>query len=117
MTTGAGNLAETRLQHVVLLDFPEALSADDDATLRSMVAAFPAKIGLMIECHFGSDLTGARTRGYDYLLYSVFADEDALHEYTVHPVHQELLRFLDGHNCRRLGFDYHLDGSTDAFVR
>ena len=48
------------LQHIVLMRFPEALSADEDATLRTMVASWPDEIGTMTELRFGGDLTGQR---------------------------------------------------------
>jgi hypothetical protein len=103
----------TRLQHVVLLGFPEPLSVEDDEQLRSMVASWPEKIGTMSECRVGSDLTGARTRGYQYLLHLVFPDADVLAAYVAHPVHQEMVAFLDERSCTRLAFDYYLDASTD----
>jgi Stress responsive A/B Barrel Domain len=102
-----------RLQHVVLMSFPEALSPGEDEQLRAMVASWPQKIATMSECRVGSDLTGARTRGYQYLLHTVFPDADALAAYIEHPAHQELVAFLDDRDCTRLAFDYYLDASTD----
>ncbi|MBA2559450.1 MAG: Dabb family protein [Propionibacteriales bacterium] len=104
---------QTRLQHVVLFSFPEPLSEADDAEFRAMIASWPDKIGTMSECRVGSDLTGARTRGYQYLLYTVFPDTEVLADYVAHPVHQEMIAFLDARECTRLGFDYYLDDTTD----
>ena len=100
------------LQHIVLMKFPTSLSADKDATLREMVASWPGEIGTMTELRFGGDLTGNRARGYQYLLVTVFPDADTLAAYVAHPVHQELVRFLDDHDCERLAFDYYLDDAT-----
>ncbi len=100
------------LQHVVLLKLPTPLSPAEHEQVRSMVASWPTEIGLMTELRFGADLTGARTRGYDFLLVTVFADADALAAYVAHPVHQEFVRWLDDHDCERLAFDYYLDEST-----
>ncbi len=61
------------LQHIVLFSFPRPLSADEEAEMRAMVASWPDQIGLMDKCRFGTDLTGARTRGYTQLLYTEFA--------------------------------------------
>jgi len=94
------------LQHVVLMRFPAPLDAADDARLREMVNSWPDKIGTMTECRVGSDLTGARSQGWHYLLHTVFPDETTLQAYIDHPVHQELVTFLNERQCERLAFDY-----------
>ncbi len=104
---------ESRLQHVVLFKFPVPLTAHEDAELRSMVASWPEEIGTMSECRFGGDLSGERTRGYHYLLSTVFPSAQVLAEYVAHPVHQELVAWLDARQCERLAFDYYLDEATD----
>src|SRR3979411_1711975 len=45
------------LQHIVLFSFPSALSAEDEAELRAMVASWPRGIGLMTQCPLGSEIT------------------------------------------------------------
>ena len=100
------------LQHIVLFSFPRPLSADEEAEMRAMVASWPGKIGLMGKCRFGTDLTKARTRGYEYLLYTEFADVDALNDYRAHPVHLRFLDWLVERDCTPLAFDYHLDSQT-----
>jgi hypothetical protein len=100
------------LQHIVLMKFPAPLSVEEDARLRSMVACWPEEIGTMTELRFGGDLTGERTRGYQYLLVTTFPDAETLADYVAHPVHQQLIRFLDEQACERLAFDYYLDEST-----
>lgn len=100
------------VQHIVLFSFPEELSAGDATDMRDMVASWPAEIGLMTKCRFGTDLTGARTRGYPYLLYTEFPDVGALETYRAHPLHQQFLAWLTERDCTPLAFDYHLDGQT-----
>lgn len=97
------------LQHVVLMSFPTDLSDGEDAELRAMVASCLREIATMSAARIGRDLTGERTRGYQYLLYTVFPDAAALTEYVAHPVHQKLVRWLDERNCQRLAFDYYID--------
>jgi hypothetical protein len=106
----------TRLQHVVLMSFPDELTDEEDAELRAMVLSWPREIGTMSEARIGTDLTGTRTRGYQYLLHMIFPDAETLAGYVAHPVHQELVRFLDERSCQRLAFDYYLDETTDAFA-
>ncbi|MBA3234015.1 MAG: Dabb family protein [Propionibacteriales bacterium] len=102
----------TSLQHVVLLKFPAPLSEVEAEQTRAMVARWPGDIGTLTELRFGADLTGTRTRGYQFLLVTVFPDADTLAAYVAHPVHQEFVRWLDDHDCERLAFDYYLDEST-----
>ncbi len=100
------------LQHIVLFSFPRELSDTDAARMRAMVASWPAEIGLMSSCRFGTDLTRARTRGYGYLLYTEFPDADALSQYRAHPVHQQFLDWITERDCTPLAFDYYLDERT-----
>jgi hypothetical protein len=97
------------------MSFPRDLSVEEADRMREIVHSFPERIGTMTECRIGADLTGARTHGYQYLLYTVFSDAEALATYVAHPRHQELVRFLDERDCQRLAFDYYLDETTDAF--
>ena len=100
------------VQHIVLFSFPRPLSAEEAATMRSMVAAWPSEIGLMTKCRFGTDLTGARTRGYAYLLYTEFPDAATLARYQSHPTHLEFLGWVTERDCTPLAFDYYLDDTT-----
>jgi hypothetical protein len=103
----------SRLQHIVLMQFPGDLDADEDAELRRIVRSLPSAIEELLVCRFGSDLTGARTRGYQYLLFTELRDTDALAAYVAHPAHQVLVRWLDAHACERLAFDYYVDPPAD----
>lgn len=100
------------LQHIVLFSFPAELSAADDADMQRQVASWATEIATMGRLRFGRDLTGARTRGYGYLLYTEFEDEQALQAYRDHPVHQYFLAWLTERDCTPLAFDYHLDTTT-----
>jgi hypothetical protein len=100
------------LQHIVLFSFPRDLSDADAARMREMVASWPAQIGLMTKCRLGTDMTGARTRGYGYLLYTEFPDVDSMNAYRAHPVHMTFMDWLAEHDCTPLAFDYLLDAQT-----
>ncbi len=100
------------LQHIVLFSFPRELSDGEAAQMRDMVASWPKEIGLMGKCRFGTDLTKARTRGYEYLLYTEFADVEALNKYRAHPVHLRFMDWLAERDCTPLAFDYYLDEQT-----
>ena len=100
------------LQHVVLFSFPQDLSPADAADMRGQVEAWPDTIPGIRALRFGTDLTGERTRGHQYLLYTEFDDEDTLRAYQGHPVHQRFLKWIVDHDCTPLAFDYHLTEET-----
>ncbi|HEX4064326.1 MAG TPA: Dabb family protein [Streptosporangiaceae bacterium] len=100
------------LQHIVLFSFPRPLSAAEAGQMRAMVASWPTEIGLMSKCRFGTDATGARTRGYDYLLFTEFADMETMERYRNHPVHLRFLDWITERECTPLAFDYYLDEGT-----
>jgi hypothetical protein len=100
------------LQHIVLFSFPRNLSDAEAAQMRDMVASWPAQIGLMTRCRLGPDLTGARNRGYSYLLFTEFPDVDAMNSYREHPVHLKFMDWLAERDCTPLAFDYLLDEHT-----
>jgi len=100
------------LQHIVLFSFPRALSDEEAARMREMVASWPEQIGLMSKCRLGTDLTGARTRGYSYLLYTEFPDVETMNANRAHPVHLEFMDWLAQRDCTPLAFDYLLDEQT-----
>jgi hypothetical protein len=100
------------LQHIVLFSFPQPLTAGEEEQMRAMVASWPKEIGLMTKCRFGTDITGARNRGYGYLLYTEFADMETMTRYRDHPVHQRFFEWIMERDCTPLAFDYYLDSST-----
>jgi hypothetical protein len=100
------------LQHIVLFSFPHELSEAEAAQMRDMVASWPGEIGLMTRCRLGTDLTGARNRGYSHLLYTEFPDVATMNEYRAHPVHVTFMNWLADRECTPLAFDYELDEQT-----
>jgi hypothetical protein len=100
------------LQHIVLFSFPAEPSAEDAADMRNHILGWRGVIPNIRTIRFGRDITGARTRGYQYLLYMEFDDEDDLRAYQQHPVHQRFLQWVIDHNCTPLAFDYHLTDDT-----
>ncbi len=103
------------IQHVVLLRFPADLSPQDDKAIRARVADWPTEIGGFRRLRFGSDLTGARTAGYHYLLFTEFDDEAAQRRYSAHPVHREFIDWIHDRGSQSLAFDYEL-GPDTAFA-
>jgi hypothetical protein len=100
------------LQHIVLFSFPRELGEDEVAQMWDMVGSWPKEIGLMTKCRLGGDLTGARTQGYGYLLYTEFSDVETMNAYRAHPAHVRFNNWLIERDCTPLAFDYLLDDHT-----
>jgi hypothetical protein len=100
------------VQHVVLFAFAEDLTAAQAKQMRDHVESWPELIGQINHIRLGSDITGTRTRGHQYLLYTEFDSIELLHRYQQHPVHQKFLAWVIDNNCTPLAFDYELDPTT-----
>lgn len=100
------------IQHVVLLNFARELTADEHAELARQIRAWPKAIGGFLELRFGRDLTGARTRGYQYLLFEVFPDDATLKAYASHPLHRAFADWVHVRGCEEIAFDYVIDDET-----
>ncbi|MDQ6686151.1 MAG: Dabb family protein [Actinomycetota bacterium] len=100
------------VQHIVLFAFAEDLDAADELDMRSQVESWPQEIGQINMIRFGKDITGARTRGHQYLLSTEFDSEELLHRYQQHPIHQKFLAWVLDHDCVPLAFDYELTHET-----
>ncbi|SRR5579875_558653 len=100
------------VQHVVLFSFAPPLSPEEEADMAARIRSWPAEIGGFTTLRFGTDLTGARTQGYSYLLYTQFPDQDALARYQDHPIHRAFAEWVVRRQGRVLAFDYLLDATT-----
>jgi heme-degrading monooxygenase HmoA len=105
------------LQHIVLFAFAAELDDQDAAEMRAQIEDWPDRIGGFEAIRFGRDITGARTRGHQYLLYTEFQDEPALVAYQQHPLHQHFLKWVLDHDCTPLAFDFELNQDTVIWPR
>ncbi len=105
------------LQHIVLFEFSDDLDDADVADMRSQIQSWPEKIGGISLIRFGADMTGARTKGHQYILYTEFEDPAALRAYQQHPVHQVFLKWVVDHGCSPLAFDYDINQDTVIWPR
>ncbi len=103
------------VQHVVLFRFPRDLADDAEGELFAQVRAWPERIGGFARLRIGRDLTGARSRGYQYLLFAEFEDHDRLEAYVPHPVHRAFSDWIVEHGGETLAFDYALTNEAVAF--
>jgi stress responsive alpha/beta barrel protein len=100
------------LQHVVLFALPKQDPGEEARLLESAVSSWPGQIPNVRCLRLGRDLTGARSRGYDYLMYMEFEDAADLRSYQEHPAHVRFTEWLRAVGCQVLVMDYVLDEST-----
>jgi hypothetical protein len=100
------------IQHVVLFRFPTELTGEEEREALDQIRSWPAEIGGFTKLRFGRDLTGDRSQGYQYLLFTEFESDQALADYLPHPVHQRFSRWVAERGCQTLAFDYRLDEAT-----
>lgn len=100
------------LLHTVLLSFDPELGPEDVAAMHEQLRTWPEEIGGFEALALGPPLFEQRSRGYQWMIHIVVADEEALARYTVHPVHQRFARWAADHGATVLAFDYYLDGET-----
>lgn len=80
----------------------------EENEMRAQIMVWPKEIGLMTKLRFGADLTGARTQGYQYLLFTEFKDLDQLKQYRDHPTHLRFMEWTQERSCEVLAFDYEI---------
>ena len=102
------DLTDGRVQHVVLFDFPERLTDEEETEMFSMVTAWRDDIPGLTGLRLGRDV-GGRADGFDYLLLTEFEDEAAHQAYYGHPDHVRFSEWVGERNCRVLRVDYPLD--------
>lgn len=93
-----------KLVHIVFFRLPESgpLSAEDVAAkLRTLEGNVPTLESLEI----GIDVARS-DRAWDVILHAVFADQQALDAYRVHPFHKDVLAWLVAHNMTTAVVDY-----------
>ena len=103
------------LKHIVLFTMKETEngSASDHArTLQKMLEALPGHIPQIHYLEAGiNQVTGDAAAHVS--LYSVFANEQALDQYKVHPEHQKVVAFIQATTRERRFVDYNDDRLPD----
>jgi heme-degrading monooxygenase HmoA len=98
----------TKAQHVVLFNFPEPLSEEEERFMFDAVRAWPEEIPGFTGLRIGKDV-GGRNQGYEYLLLTEFDSEEAHQAYYAHPTHVRFAQWIGEHNAQVIRNDYALD--------
>jgi heme-degrading monooxygenase HmoA len=97
-----------RVQHVVLFNFPQDLSAQEEQEMERHIRVWPDTIRGLIGLRFGKDV-GGRSKGYDYLLLTEFENEEAHQAYYSHHSHVDFSEWVAAHGAELIRVDYPLD--------
>ena len=81
------------LNHVVMMKFKSGVSDKDIDSLEQIMDDLPNKIIEIQMYEFGRDILRTE-RSYDFALVSLFANQEALQRYQIHPSHLEVVSRL-----------------------
>ena len=90
------------LTHIVLFRFADRSDAQEAA---SRLCAMSGRIPGLLDVAAGVDITHSE-RSYDLGLITHHADADALAQYQVHPVHQEVVAFIRTRSTAAAAVDF-----------
>jgi hypothetical protein len=98
------------IQHLVLFRLRDEPGADVEEEMRRQISRWVGMPGL-VRLRFGRD-TLERADGYQFGLFTEFADQEAYAAYQIHPVHQSFLAWVSERPFDVLRFDYPLTELT-----
>lgn len=97
------------LKHIVFWRLKEDAHGNDKATnarlIKEKLEALQGRIPGLLRVEVGLDIIHADTSS-DVVLYSEMADRAALDAYQIHPLHQEVGRFIKEAVIERRAVDY-----------
>lgn len=102
---------DQRVQHVVLFNFPEELSLEEEQWMFEQVKAWPQSIAGFTGLRVGKDV-GERNAGYSYLLLTEFENEDAHQTYYSQPAHVAFSEWVASKGADVIRVDYPLTPDT-----
>jgi len=97
------------IKHILFLRFNESAYGNDKHTnvkiFEEKLFAIQKKVKGLIKIEVGSDFSNEKDSS-DVVLYSEFESKEALHEYQIHPDHEELKKWLSEVRYERRVVDY-----------
>lgn len=102
LTVGAGDQTVGVLHHIVAIQVPDPLQAEE---LVRRLQALPGLIDEIVTYEVGVDVVGGPT-SYQVGLHSTFADVEALEAYRVHHAHQAVVQLIGEVSTHRVAVDW-----------
>lgn len=99
------------IKHILFLRFNESAYGNDKPTnvqiFKEKLFAIQAKVKGLIKVEVGFDFSNEKDSS-DVVLYSEFETKEALHQYQIHPDHEELKKWLSEVRYERRVVDYEI---------
>jgi hypothetical protein len=100
------------IKHIVLWRLNEDAYGNDKQAnaqiLKEKLLAMKGKVNGMLKVEVGFDFSNEKD-SCDVLLYSEFENKEALHQYQIHPDHEEIKKWLSEVRFERRVVDYEAD--------
>lgn len=99
------------IKHILFLRFNESAYGNDKQTnvkiFEEKLFAIQKKVKGLIKIEVGFDFSNEKDSS-DVVLYSEFENKEALHEYQIHPDHEDLKKWLSEVRYERRVVDYEI---------
>ena len=97
------------IKHILFLRFNESAYGNDKKTnvkiFEEKLLAIQKKVNGLLKVEVGFDFSNEKDSS-DVVLYSEFENKEALHQYQIHPDHEEIKKWLSEVRCERRVVDY-----------
>ena len=99
------------IKHILFLRFNESAYGNDKKTnvkiFEEKLLAIQKKVNGLLKVEVGFDFSNEKDSS-DVVLYSEFENKEALHQYQIHPDHEDLKKWLSEVRYERRVVDYEI---------
>jgi hypothetical protein len=99
------------IKHIVFWRLNESAYGNDKQTnarkLKEKLLSMKGKVGGLLKIEVGFDFSDEKDSS-DVVLYSEFDNKEALHQYQIHPDHEEIKKWLSEVRFERRVVDYEI---------
>lgn len=99
------------IKHILFLRFNESAYGNDKKTnvkiFEERLLAIQKKVNGLLKVEVGFDFSNEKDSS-DVVLYSEFENKEALHQYQIHPDHEDLKKWLSEVRYERRVVDYEI---------
>ena len=99
------------IKHIVFWRLNESAHGNDKQTnsrlLKDKLLAMKGKVDGLLKIEVGFDFSNEKD-SCDVVLYSEFSSKEALHQYQIHPDHQEIKKWINDVQYERRVVDYEI---------
>ena len=99
------------IKHIIFLRLNESAYGNDKKTnaqiFKEKILAMKSKVAGLIKIEVGFDFSNEKDSS-DVVLYSEFESKEALHQYQIHPDHEDLKKWLSEVRYERRVVDYEI---------